>query len=348
MKAGMLYTNQQRLDRDMISGLDDQLAMIRLARDKGWNSYFAGQHFLNEGNNKGMQQFPMLARLAAEAGEMTMGTGITLVAMHNPVYLAETIASLDIIARGNLVFGVGLGYRNEEFEAFGIVKGQRVKRFEQTLDLVKRLWAGEEVTFDSLYCKLNKARLNLRPVQQPHPPIWFAAKHENALRRAARMGDCLYHSPKATFETHKKRIAFYKNELKKAGKPIPRENPCRIEIYCARSRKLAMELGAPFMMEKYQVYAQWEQSQAMPAHERIDLPFDQLAKDRFVIGTPEDCYEQLRPYWEQLGMNHFVFRTHFLGMPLANSLQSIRLMSDELLPALRKAEPRPLAEVAAA
>ena len=128
MKVGLFITNQQTLDTDMVSALDDQFAMVRLARDRGWDSLFSGQHYLNEGDNKQLQMVPLLARLAAEAGEMTIGLGILLLNLHNPVYTAETVATLDIIARGNFIFGVGLGYRDIEFDAFGVPKGERVKR----------------------------------------------------------------------------------------------------------------------------------------------------------------------------------------------------------------------------
>src|SRR5262249_5859234 len=84
MKVGLFITNQQTLDTDMVSALDEQFAMVRLARDCGWDSLFSGQHYLNEGNNKQLQTVPLLARLAAEAGEMTIGLGILLLNLHNP------------------------------------------------------------------------------------------------------------------------------------------------------------------------------------------------------------------------------------------------------------------------
>ena len=139
MKMGLFITNQQTLDTDMAIALDDQFAMVRFARDRGWDSLFSGQHYLNEGNNKQLQTVPFLARLAAEAGEMTIGLGILLLNLHNPVYTAETVATLDIIARGNFVFGVGLGYRDIEYDAFGVPKGERIRRFEEYLTLVQRL-----------------------------------------------------------------------------------------------------------------------------------------------------------------------------------------------------------------
>src|SRR5215471_2497337 len=150
VKAGIMVSNQQFEGVDMVSALEEQIVMVRLARDRGWDSFFSGQHYLNEGGNQGLQMVPYLARLAADAGDMTLGVGLLLLPLHNPVYTAETIATLDVISR-----------------------------------------------------------------------------------RAAQLGDCLYHSPKATLATHKERLTLYKEELRKAGKPLPRENPCRIEIYCA-------------------------------------------------------------------------------------------------------------------
>ena len=119
----------------MVTALDKQIAMTHAARDAGWDSLFAGQHYLNEGNNKQLQIVPFLTRLMPEAGDMQTGLGVLLVNLHNPVYIAETIATLDIIARGNFVFGAGLGYRDVEFDAFDVPKGTRVSRFVEYLDL---------------------------------------------------------------------------------------------------------------------------------------------------------------------------------------------------------------------
>lgn len=128
MKVGLFTTNQQHLDTDMVQALAGQIEMVHAARDGGWDSLFSGQHYLNEGNNKQLQLVPFLTRLMPEAGDMTTGLGILLVNLHNPVYIAETVATLDIIARGNFIFGVGVGYREVEFNAFNVPKGKRVQR----------------------------------------------------------------------------------------------------------------------------------------------------------------------------------------------------------------------------
>ena len=336
MKVGLFTTNQQHLDTDMVQALEGQIEMVHAARDGGWDSLFSGQHYLNEGNNKQLQLVPFLTRLMPEAGDMTTGLGILLVNLHNPVYIAETVATLDIIARGNFIFGVGVGYREVEFNAFNVPKGKRVQRFEEYLELVHRLWTEDTVSHDSETCKLDNVHMNIRPVQQPGPPIWVGANNDRAVMRAARVGDSWFVSPHSTIGTSLRQLELYRNELKACGKPFPDELPLMKELYCAKDRATAMQKAGPYLSGKYQDYAKWGQDGAMPADESFDQGFEDLIKDRFIIGSPEECYEQLKPYWEQLGVNHLIFRTHWAGMPVADATASINLISKELLPELRK------------
>jgi alkanesulfonate monooxygenase SsuD/methylene tetrahydromethanopterin reductase-like flavin-dependent oxidoreductase (luciferase family) len=338
VKVGLFVTNQQTLDTDMVSALHDQIAMVRHARDRGWDSLLSGQHYLNEGNNKQLQIVPFLARLAAEAGEMTIGLGVLLLNLHNPVYTAETVASLDVITGGNLIFGVGLGYRDIEFDAFAVPKGERVKRFEEYLALIQRLWTEDRVTYEGASCRLDNVRMNIRPVQKPRPPIWIAANNDPAVKRAARLGDAWFINPHATMDTIRRQMAIYRAELEAAGKALPRELPMVKEVYCARDRSTALEMAGPYLLAKYRDYARWGQDKVMPDNSDFGRSLDELIEGRFVLGSPQECYEQLKPYWEQFGVNHLIIRTHWAGMPLSSAVASMRLISSELLPALQRVQ----------
>jgi alkanesulfonate monooxygenase SsuD/methylene tetrahydromethanopterin reductase-like flavin-dependent oxidoreductase (luciferase family) len=175
-----------------------------------------------------------------------------------------------------------------------------------------------------------------RPVQRPHPPIWIAANGDAAVRRAARLGDSLFINPHATMPVISGQMSLYRAELARHGKAFPSVLPYLREIYCARNGQTAIEMAGPYLSEKYRTYAQWGQDQVMPGHESFDQSLDALLRDRFVLGSPEECYEQLRPCWEEAGANFLIFRTHWSGMPVAHALASMRLISDELLPALRR------------
>ena len=338
MKVGIFLTNQNPVGSDMVAALDSQLTMTRLARDRGWDAVATGQHYLSEGMSQ-LQLIPFLARLAADAGEMTGIVGVLLAGLHNPVEVAECMASLDVIWRGNLVFGVGLGYRDVEFDAFNVPRGARVRRFEQCVGIVKRLWTEESVSVDTDVCRLSKVTLTCRPVQRPHPPIWVAANGDNAVRRAARLGDTWFINPHATTTTIKRQMTLYRDELARLGKPFPTVLPFAKEIFCAKDARTAVEVAGPYLGEKYKTYASWGQDTVLPGNDTFHQPFESLLRDRFVLGSPEECYEQLRPCWEDVGANFLIFRTHWSGMPVGHALSSMRLISDELLPALRRINP---------
>jgi alkanesulfonate monooxygenase SsuD/methylene tetrahydromethanopterin reductase-like flavin-dependent oxidoreductase (luciferase family) len=129
-------------------------------------------------------------------------------------------------------------------------------------------------------------------------------------------------------------MTLYRNALAASGKPDPEELPVIKEVFCAKDRKTALEMAGPYLAGKYQAYAKWGQDKVMPESETFDQEFETLITDRFIVGSPEECYEQLRPYWEEFGVNHLLIRTHWAGMPLSTALHSIRMISDELLPAL--------------
>jgi alkanesulfonate monooxygenase SsuD/methylene tetrahydromethanopterin reductase-like flavin-dependent oxidoreductase (luciferase family) len=233
MKVGIFITNQQHLDADMISALKDQIAMVELARNRGWDSLFTGQHYLNEGNNKQLQPVPFLARLAAVSGDMTVGLGVLLLNLHNPVYTAETVATLDVIARGNFIFGVGLGYRDVEFDAFGVPKGQRVKRFEDYLALVQRLWTEDRVSYEDATCRLHDVRMNIRPVQKPRPLMGWSGRASAPPASEAgkgRQSQGVRHVPASQHED-RRNGRRYREEL------VPRRRPRSARSHCPAAKR---------------------------------------------------------------------------------------------------------------
>ena len=144
MQIGLFLTNQHPLGTDMVAALDEQIAMVHHARERGWDSVWTGHHYLTQTLSM-LQPIPYLARIASETGEMTIGLGILLLALGNPVDIAETIASLDIICRGRFIFGVGLGYRDAEYDAFAIPRRDRISRFQENLRVVQQLSDGKSM-----------------------------------------------------------------------------------------------------------------------------------------------------------------------------------------------------------
>ena len=337
VRVGVFLTHQQPPGRDPVVALDEQLGLVRTARDHGLDSVFAGQHHLAE-SLAHIQPLPWLARLAAEAGDMVVGTGIHLLALHNPVDTAEAYAGLDVVARGRSVFGVGLGYRQVEYDAFGVPPGEKVRRFTENLRIVEALWAGEAVTADLPWTRLDGVRATMRPAARPRPPIWMAANSDGAVRRAARLADTWMINPHATATSVRRQLALFADERTAAGRPpAPGELPLMREVFCAPTRAEAVERARPHLGAKYDVYADWGQDRVMPDRESFRMGFDDLARDRFVVGSPDDCVAALRPWRDELGVDHFVLRTDWAGLPVEHARASLSLLAREVAPALREA-----------
>ena len=169
----------------------------------------------------------------------------------------------------------------------------------------------------------------------------MAANTDPAVRRAARMSDAWMINPHATIDTIRRQMTIYRAELKAIGKGAPRELPVAKEVYCAKDRATALEMAGPYLLAKYRDYAKWGQDKVMPDNTDFTRPLDELMEGRFILGSPEDCYAGLKPYWEEFGVNHLLIRTHWVGMPLATALASMRLISDELLPELQRVKAKP-------
>lgn len=335
VKIGIMLNSQFALGAHTATHFRETLEQVRVMRDLGFDSVWVGQHYLSTPYQM-WQPMAVLARLSAEAGRMTVGTNIFLLTLHNPVESAELAATLDVITYGRFIFGVGLGYRPEEFDAFGIPLAGRATRFEELFTAVGRLLSGEEVTMDGRYVQLAHARMTIAPVQKPRPPIWLAATGDRAVTRAARMADAWVMNPVTTVPTLVQQTTVYRQTLAAAGKAAPAEQPIMREIAIGRTTGEALDRARPWLGPKYAAYAGWGLDK--PAEERDGIvgDFESMARDRFICGSPAECRTEIERYRRELGANHFIFRLQWPGMPQREALRSLELVGAELLPAVRE------------
>ncbi|MET0146330.1 MAG: LLM class flavin-dependent oxidoreductase [Ilumatobacteraceae bacterium] len=132
--------------------------------------------------------FTVLSYAAALTTTIRLGVSVLVLPTYHPVHVAHQVATLDHLSGGRAILGVGLG-RAAEYELFQVPVGQRVRRFNESVELIKVLWAGPHATFDGELFQARDATLGTRPLQSPHPPIWVGSLHPDAIRRAARMAD---------------------------------------------------------------------------------------------------------------------------------------------------------------
>ena len=120
---------------------------------------------------------------------LRLGIAVLLIAQRNPIALAKSLSSLDVLSTGRLTVGVGLGHGTENYPAYGLTREGRVTRFRENLEIMKRLWSENTVTLHGRFSRLENITMQPKPVQKPYPPIWFGGRAEAALRRAVELGN---------------------------------------------------------------------------------------------------------------------------------------------------------------
>lgn len=328
MRFGLLLSHQYPFEDDLGQRLRELFELVELGRDLGYDSAWTIHHYL--ANLQTPQPISMTAALAAVTGDMTLGTCILLAPFLHPVHIAEEFATLDHLADGRIVLGVGAGYRPHEFAAFGLDEKERFGRMVETIELVRALWTGERVSFEGRYFQLDDERIGVLPRRPGGPPIWVGGGGKQAVRRAARLGDAWWApgtSPNRDYPM--KAIVLHDEALAEAGKTREgREYPIGLELYCGATDDEAMELALPHIRREFFTYANYEYlSWQRDA-------FDVLLDNSFVIGSPSTVITRLEALREA-GYDHIVFRPMWIGMPASVARQSVERFAAEVIPHFR-------------
>jgi probable F420-dependent oxidoreductase len=181
---------------------DAALRVARAAEQAGLESLWTGEHVVlpdpQVPPSPSAPEVPFLdpavslAYVAAATEKIRLGTGIIILPQRNPLVLAKELASVDVLSRGRLIFGLGIGYLEPEFRALGIPFEQKGARSEDYLAAILALWTQPKPAHRGKFTSFEGIQAMPRPVQRPHPPIVIGGMTPAALRRAVRLGDGWY------------------------------------------------------------------------------------------------------------------------------------------------------------
>ncbi len=322
MKIGLFVTLECEAHEDSFAHLATIKEQVRTARDSGFDSLWVPQHFVTGPSMRQTAASPMLGYLASLAEGMRLGTAVLLLPMLNPVLLAEEAATLDYLTDGKFVLGVGLGYRDGEFAAMGIEPKSRVGRFKEYIEVIRRLWAGDHVTFHGKYIKLDDVSLSLRPRNPRGIPLWVGGTVEAAVKRAAEIGDSWQGPGAAHVDDMKRWWNLFHQTRVDQGKPLDYARQVSRECFCGPTMQQAYALAAGPISAKYARYA-GHGFGGFDASAGEDS-FRQFAKDRFVVGDEAFVRDELHRYRYELGATEFRFRTCWPGLPQEEVLAGIK------------------------
>ena len=309
----------------------EALEEVTRAEELGFDSVWMEEHH-SVTSHYWPSPLPVLAGFATRTSRLVLGTDIVVAAFHHPVRLAEDVAMLDVISNGRFVLGIAIGYKPDEFALYGVELEKRGARFEEQLAIMKGLWTQDRVQFSGHYYNL-EGRLEPKPVQRPHPPLWIGGWGDITLRRAATLADNWIPGPTADLERLLAGKQQFLARRHAAGLPAPTEWPLTRDVIIADTDRRARELAEEHIMVAYRrEYAGGWRHPFIDASIATDL--DKLMEDRFIIGGPEQCVTRLRRFVEQYGLTHLICRMFFPGMPHAHIMRGLELLAREVIPAL--------------
>jgi alkanesulfonate monooxygenase SsuD/methylene tetrahydromethanopterin reductase-like flavin-dependent oxidoreductase (luciferase family) len=330
---GILITSLHEPQDNLGERLREHREQVRLARDTGFSSVAAGQHFLTHPTQM-VAPIPHLASVAEDSGDMRLVLGVLLLPLLHPVLVAEEVASIDWLSNGRVTLGLGIGYRPEELDAMSVSPRDRVTRFNESLEVVKRVWSADDKwSFEGRHYHFTEMPGGLKPLQKPHPPLWVASDVDAAVRRAGRLGAAWYINPRATLTSLKRQLEIYKESLEKHNHKMPDVFPIRREAFVADTDQEARKMAVQYLKRMLATYESWGQYEVMPGADIRERTFSEAdIPDTYLVGSPEHVAELIHRYIEELSVNQFMLRMHWPGMSNSLVMKSMELVGARLIP----------------
>lgn len=320
MKVGLFVNTQFPENVNVAACVPEMVEQVRAARDAGFASLWFPHHWLTQPMQM-LQITPVMGYVAAHAEGMTIGPNILILPPLNPVHVAEEAATLDVLTDGKFILGVGLGYRQPEFDAFGVPLKERAPRFTESIALMRRLWTEDRVSHQGRFYVVNDAGIGVKPVRRGGPPLYIAGQAEVSVKRAALIGDAWLIVNSGGLGKVAPLMQAYRAALQEYGR-TPIEFPITVECYVGARHASAHEECRGPLEYKYAAYAAWG------LQDRASADFAEFARDRFIIGDKASVREEIARYRELLGVDHFIMRCQWPGLPQQQVLHSIQRLGE--------------------
>jgi alkanesulfonate monooxygenase SsuD/methylene tetrahydromethanopterin reductase-like flavin-dependent oxidoreductase (luciferase family) len=256
----------------------------------------------------------LLAWAAGHTTRLRLGVAVLITSMHDPLQLASAITAVDQLSHGRLDVGVGHGGNFRPFAAFGVDKATFVRYFTEGLELMKAAWSDEAtVTFHGQFRVLDNQPIQPKPVQRPHPPIWFGGTAPAALARAVRLGDSFLGAGSSTTAKFADAVRTVRRELAEQHKDaseftIGKRVYLMVDDDAARARERVLD-------GLHRIYGQMPGIDAVP-----------------VSGTPDDIVRGLR---EVIGAGAEMILLNPVGDDVAQHREQMERLAAEVIPQLQ-------------
>ena len=273
---------------------------------------------------------PLSAAIAARTTRIRVGVGVALAPFYDPIRLAEDAATVDLISEGRFILGLGLGWLDWEFEAFGQARRDRVTRTESLISVCRQAWG------NGLLQPIG-VQVTPKPAQAGGPPIWIGASAEPAVRRAGKLADGFMAS-EPTPTAFVEQVGWVKEE-RSGLESSPFAMSGYWPVFVSEDEN-AWEQVRPYLHYMEWKYEDSEQSRGrlgpLPHAPELELETEVALRAASICGPPEQVVDGIRGLSEIAGDDFtFVGRFYYPGMDRDVMRESARLFAEEVIPAFR-------------
>jgi probable F420-dependent oxidoreductase len=322
------------------AGADDRLRptyeIAQAAEEAGFYAGFIHQHHFTAGHASA--PWVLLSAIAARTSALRLGTSICLLPTYHPLEVAESVATLDRISGGRVILGAGIGYRRDEYDAFGIDYHRRGSRMAEALEVLAAAWSGKSISFHGRHFHFDDVTVHPTPVQDPHPPLWVGAVDRRAQERAARLGDGWISDIVEPLPREQQLADRYRRYCDEAGRPGV---VCLMRTAAIAPRREELEArwlpeAAETQLDYWRLGARGRDDDAMFARlERGEsVPLHEFAQDRLIAGTPDDCIEQILRWHDAVRADHLLLVLSGATAGPDGTRAAVELFGREVLPNL--------------
>jgi alkanesulfonate monooxygenase SsuD/methylene tetrahydromethanopterin reductase-like flavin-dependent oxidoreductase (luciferase family) len=285
--------------------------------------------------------------IAARTSRIKIGTAVQVLPLCHPLRLAEEAATVDHVSHGRLIFGVGRSGFARTYEHYGVPYAESRDRFAETLEIVRRAWTQDSFSFEGDHFQFHDVSVVPKPYQKPHPPIRVAATSPDTFPANGTQGHAIFAAVRlGTLSELVPNIAAYRAAYTAAGHPGTGQVFLRIPVYVADTAARAYEEPQASIMQFYrQLGEQLEASASVAGARAIEqrdvrgrrlqaLTFDEVLRDKVIVGTPEMVTERLKSISDELGLDGILAELNSGGLtPREGVMKSLRLLCQEVMPA---------------
>jgi alkanesulfonate monooxygenase SsuD/methylene tetrahydromethanopterin reductase-like flavin-dependent oxidoreductase (luciferase family) len=341
MKFG-IFDYIDRRDDPLSKTYEQRFELIRAAEAHGFYGYHVTEHHFTPLSSTPSPSV-FLAAAARETSTIRIGALLYLLPMYNIARLIEEIGMLDSLSGGRLDVGVGRGISPHEFGALGLDVTQSQEQFEEALEVLVKGLSSDVLDHHGKHYQFDRVPMVWRPVQKPHPPLWYGLRTTEGMARPAHYGmNGVTLGP--TDNCAKTLANFRAAWAEHAGDAQQQASPVKQPLAGVVRAMFIAETDAEAERIARPAYKQWFDALAWLWVQRGDYPPIALSADydkaramgTFVVGSPESVRRELVAQAEKVGFDYLVLQLAFGSLGHENEMRSLQLFAKEVMPALQR------------